>query len=133
MRCIMDIFFIDLSNLQPSQLYISKDKCLRIQKWFNPADLSNFEPIPIKQLGDKIIFTDGHTRAYMAYKVGLSQIPVYWESDDLDWTFYQKCVEACEEEEIYTIADLSGRVVDEVNYTLLWRNWCEALARSLEK
>lgn len=129
----MNIFFIELLNLQPSQLYISKDKCLRIQKWFNPTDLSNFEPIPIKQLSDKIIFTDGHTRAYMAYKAGLSQIPVYWDNDNLDWIFYQKCVEACEEEEIYTIADLSGRVVDEVNYTLLWRNWCEALARSLEK
>ena len=130
--CILDIFFVDLSILQPSQLYISKSKCLSIQKWFNPLDLSNFEPIPIKKLKDKIIYTDGHTRAYMAYKAGLSKIPVYWDTDDLDWTFYWKCVEACEKECIYTIADLGRRVVDEADYNVLWRNWCEELAKILE-
>lgn len=32
--------------------------------------------------GRNIIFTDGHTRAYVAYEAGLTEVPVVWEKSD---------------------------------------------------
>ncbi len=34
--------------------------------------------------------------AFKAYQAGLSQIPVYYDWDDLNWDFYQCNVQACE-------------------------------------
>ncbi|MBQ6844284.1 MAG: GNAT family N-acetyltransferase [Agathobacter sp.] len=116
-----------LLDIQPSQFYISKEKISKIKEWFHPFDLSNFEPIPIKKLNGKIIFTDGHTRAWMAYEAGLTEVPVVWDEDDLDWELYQKCVDACLECEIRTIANLKGRVLSSEDYVIKWDNWCDEL------
>lgn len=41
-------------------------------------------PLPVKLLNDEIIFTDGHTRAFVLWKNGVKKIEVYWESEDED-------------------------------------------------
>ena len=68
--------FMDLSYIKPSQLYISSKKLNNVLKWFNPKDYNSYEPIPIKKLDGKLIFTDGHTRAYAAYLKGVKTIKV---------------------------------------------------------
>ena len=114
-----------LTDIHPSQFYISQKKISEIEKWFNPQNLSNFEPIPIKKLNGKIIFTDGHTRAWMAYKSGIKKVPIVWDEDELDWDFYQFCVEGCLEREIYSIKDFEKRILSEENYIQKWDKWCE--------
>ena len=122
-------FMMKLDKIQPSQLYISSEKLSNVMKNFNA---NSIEPIPVKKLGDDIIFVDGHTRAFATYLHGLKEIPVYWEYEELDWEAYKICVEWCKKEGIYTIADLENRVIPHREYEILWYRRCEEMQRSLE-
>ena len=122
-------FMMKLDKIQPSQLYISSEKLSKVMKNFNA---NSIEPIPVKKLGDDIIFVDGHTRAFAAYLHGLKEIPVYWEYEELDWEAYKICVEWCKKEGIYTIADLENRVIPHREYEILWYRRCEEMQQNLE-
>lgn len=99
---------------------------------FDPDKPESIEPIPIKRLGNKIIFVDGHTRAFAAFLRGLSEVSVYWEDEELDWEAYKICVEWCRKEGIHTIADLRNRVVPQKDYKILWYRRCEKMQDDLE-
>lgn len=60
-----EIFLMELDKIQPSQLYISSRKLNSVMKNF-ASKPSLMEPIPVKKLGDRIVFVDGHTRAFAA-------------------------------------------------------------------
>jgi len=89
-------------------------------------------PIPIKQLNDDVIYTDGHTRSFAAHLNGLEKDSVFWDEDDLDWEAYEICVKWCKDEGIYTIADLKNRVVDSEGYRRLWHKRCDIMHEELE-
>ncbi len=125
------ILIMELSKIQPSQLYISSGKLYQVMKEFDPINMGTLSPIPIKKLGNDIIYTDGHTRAYAAYLKGLSSIRVFYDEDELDWEAYEICVKWCKEAEIYTIADLKDRIVSDKEYALLWDKKCDILHREL--
>lgn len=125
----MNIDKINFLEIQPSQFYISEKKVEDINKWFNPNDLSNFDAIPIKELNGKLIFTDGHTRAYVAYKAGIKNIPLYWEDEELGWDIYQVCVDECNKRDVYSIKDLDNKVLNQNDYKKLWNEWCDELHR----
>ena len=129
----MDISKLTLLDIQPSQFYVSEEKIHEIKLWFDKNDLTNFTPIPIKELNGRIIFTDGHTRAWVAYTVGLKIVPLIWDEDDLDWEAYQMCVDACVERNVHTVADFEGRILSGVDYKEKWDSWCDSLHESLEQ
>ena len=120
-----------LDHIQPSQLYISTRKLDIVMRNF-PSKITSIEPIPIKKLGDQIIFVDGHTRAYAAFLQGFSKVPVIWEDEELDWEEYEICVAWCKEGKIYTIADLNNRVVSHKEYKKLWYERCEKMQKDLK-
>ena len=63
----MNIDEIKLLDIQPSQFYISAKKLERVMKWFNPNDLSNFEPLPILSTVEKSFLltdTQEHLRCF---------------------------------------------------------------------
>ena len=126
------IFMMKLSEIQPSQLYICSEKLSEVMKTFNINKLESIEPIPVKKLGEDIIFVDGHTRALMAFLYGFSEIPVYWEDEELDWDAYKICVEWFKSEGVRTIADLRNRVIPQSEYEILWYERCEKMQRDLE-
>lgn len=123
----MGIEYLRLVDIQPSQFYLSQEKIDRIKQWFDPKDLSNFEPLPIKLLNGRIIFTDGHTRAWVAYEAGLTKVPLMWDEDDLPWDLYQNCVDACLEREVQTVADLAERILSPDEYKEKWLGWCKQM------
>jgi hypothetical protein len=100
---------------------------------FDPAKPESMEPIPIKALRNRIVFVDGHTRAFAAFLHDISEIPVYWENDELDWDAYQICVGWCRKEGIRTIVDLKNRVVSQEDYETLWYRRCEEMQEDLDK
>jgi len=122
-----------LSDIQPSQLYICSEKLSEVMKTFNMDDPRLMEPIQVKKLGNDIIFVDGHTRAFAAFLCGFSEVPVYWEDEELDWDACKICVEWCKREGIRTIADLRSRVVSHRDYERLWYERCGRMQRDLEK
>jgi len=125
-------FMMKLDKIQPSQLFISSEKLSEVMKTFDADKPASMEPIPIKRLGNEIIFVDGHTRAFAAFLHSFSDVPVYWENEELDWDAYEICVEWCRKEGIHTIADLKNRVVSQNDYEILWYKRCEKMQQNLE-
>lgn len=121
-----------LYEIQPSQLFISSEKLAQVMKTLDPTKPESFEPIPVKKLGNQVIFVVGHTRAFAAFLHGLSEVKVYWEEDELDWDAYEICVKWCIDEGIYTIANLKDRVVSSKEYEVLWLKRCEKMQQDLE-
>jgi hypothetical protein len=126
-------FMMKLNRIQPSQLYINSEKLSQVMKMFDSDRPESMEPIPIKELGNKIVFVDGHTRAFAAFLHNFSEIPVCWEDEELDRDEYKICVEWCKKENINTIADLKNRVVSQKDYEILWYKRCEKMQQDLKK
>jgi hypothetical protein len=118
---------MNLCDIQPSQLYVNLMKLQNILSWFKPEDINSYDAIPVKRLNNRIIFTDGHTRAYAAYLKGINEIKVYWDQDDLDWNAYQICVDWCINENINSIVDLEKRVISDEDYKVLWLEKCRKM------
>ena len=94
-------------------------------------DPERLDPLPVKESNGRIIFTDGHTRAFAAFLHGISEIVVYWDEDELDWEAYEICVGWCDEVGIRNIADLSDRVVGPGEYEQLWYARCQTMRDEL--
>ena len=127
-----DIYKLTLKDLQPSQFYISERKLASVEVWFDPADLSNFEPIPVKELDGVPVITDGHTRAVAALRVGVDRVPLVWDMDELDWRLYRACVTACRRRGILSPADLLTRIISAEEYVEQWDAWCDRLHADID-
>jgi len=126
-------FMMKLNEIQPSQLYISSEKLREVMKTFDSDKPESMESIPIKRLGNEIVFVDGHTRAFAAFLHSFSEVPVYWEDEELDWDAYEICVGWCKKDGIHTIADLKNRVMSQKDYEILWYRRCEKMQQDLAK
>lgn len=122
---------LPLAALQPSQLYISATKLASVEAAWQPPLLETLGPIPIKALDGRIITTDGHTRAFAAFRQGFTAIPVVWDEDELDWEAYRICVTWCLEEDITTIMDLEPRILSHEDYEQLWHERCRVMQAAL--
>ena len=123
----MNIIGMKLKELQPSQFYISAKKLEAVECRLNPADLSGFEPIPVKLLDGRAVMTDGHTRAVAAIRAGLDSVPLVRDEDELDWDMYRACVKACREQNVLSPEDLLTRIVSEEDYKEKWDGWCDTM------
>ena len=133
MSNLVKTFLMKLDRIQPSQLYISREKLNQVLKGLaNPRSLS-IKPIPLATLGIEVIFLDGHTRALAVFLRGASDITVCWEDEEIDWEMYRICVEWCKEEGIRSIADLERRIVSQEDYATLWIQRCRSLEQELDK
>lgn len=124
-------FMMKLDEIQPSQLFINSEKLSLVMKTFD-ANPRSIEFIPVKKIGDQVVFVDGHTRAFASFLRSISEVKVYWEEDELDWDEYEVCVDWCKKEGINTIADLRERVIPSKEYQVLWLDRCEKMQRELE-
>ncbi len=127
-----DIYKLTIKDLQPSSFYISERKLASVEAWFDPADLSNFEPIPVKELDGVPVITDGHTRAVAALRVGVDRVPLVWDMDELDWRLYRACVTACRRRGILSSADLLTRIISAEEYVEQWDAWCDRLHADID-
>ncbi|CAG9621537.1 hypothetical protein BACCIP111883_02310 [Sutcliffiella rhizosphaerae] len=116
---------MDIKKIQPSQLYINQSKLENLERQFNPDEITSNHPLPIKKQKEQIFFTDGHTRAFMYYKAGKKEIPVYWDEDELDMELYMTCLGWCKENKIHFIGDLKDRILPNEIYKELWINRCK--------
>lgn len=127
-----DPFLFSLFKIQPSQLYVSTAKLADVLAWWDPPRLETLPPIPVKALDDRIVATDGHTRALAAYRCGFREVPVVWDEDDLDWEAYRICVDWCLAAGIRSAVDLEGRLLSPEDYGVLWLGRCGAMQDALE-
>jgi hypothetical protein len=126
------IFLRRLDEIQPSQLFVSAEKLSRVMGDPDCITLQALAPVPLKELGGRVVLTDGHTRALAVHLSGLTDIRAFWDPDDLDWEAYEICVAWCREEGIHTVADLEDRVVPAEAYEVLWLERCRRMHQDLE-
>lgn len=103
----------------------------QVQTWWWPRHVGELSPVPVVVLGGSIAATDGHTRAFAAYRAGLRAIPVVWDADELEWDACRVCVDWRRAEGIRTIIHLAGRVVSPTMYAELWLDRCRKMYEGL--
>ncbi|MFX3619422.1 MAG: hypothetical protein ACE3JK_18125 [Sporolactobacillus sp.] len=126
-------FFLDLYQIRPSQLYLDAAKIERLKQSFDPLNIRNNPPLPVRKIGGEVFFTDGHTRAYLYDQARISLIPVYWDENDLDEALYNSCLDWCRKEQIIFISDLSERILPHDQYQELWIKRCEEEEKRLKQ
>ena len=103
---------VNITDLHPTQLYLSEKKLQDIQMICQSAEIINMNPISVLASGDRLLITDGHHRAYQALLAGQNTISAEWDKDGGD-ELYHLYAQACEERKIYSVLDLKNHILPE--------------------
>ena len=115
---------VKITDLHPTQLYLSEKKLQAIQMLDQSADIINVDPISVLAFGNRFLITDGHHRAYQALLAGRDTISAEWDRDGGD-ELYHLYAQACEERKIYSVLDLKNHILPQDEYEAKWYNWCD--------
>lgn len=115
---------VKITDLHPTQLYLSEKKLQAIQMLDQSADIINVDPISVLAFGNRFLITDGHHRAYQALLAGRDTISAEFDSDGGD-ELYALYAQACEERKITSVLDLKHRILPQDEYEAKWYNWCD--------
>ena len=115
---------VKITDLHPTQLYLSEKKLQAIQMLEQSAGIINVDPISVLTFGNRFLITDGHHRAYQALLAGRDTISAEWDRDGGD-ELYHLYAQACEERKIYSVLDLKNHILAQDEYEAKWYNWCD--------
>ena len=115
---------VKITDLHPTQLYLSEKKLQAIQMLDQSAEIINVDPISVLAFGDSLLITDGHHRAYQALLAGRDTISAEFDRDGSD-ELYHLYAQACEERKIYSVLDLKNHILPQDEYEAKWYNWCD--------
>ena len=115
---------VKITDLHPTQLYLSEKKLQAIQMLDQSVDIINVDPISVLAFGNRFLITDGHHRAYQALLAGRDTISAEWDRDGGD-ELYHLYAQACEERMIYSVLDLKNHILAQDEYEAKWYNWCD--------
>ena len=115
---------VKLTDLHPTQLYLSEKKLQAIQMLDQSAEIINVDPISVLAYGDRLLITDGHHRAYQALLAGRDTISAEFDRDGGD-ALYALYAQVCEERKIDSVLDLKNRILPQDEYEAKWYNWCD--------
>lgn len=115
---------VKITDLHPTQLYLSEKKLQAIQMLDQSVDIINVDPISVLAFGDRFLITDGHHRAYLALLAGRDTISAEFDRDGGD-ALYALYAQACEERKISSVFDLKHRILPQDEYEAKWYNWCD--------
>ncbi|MDU5561528.1 MAG: chromosome partitioning protein ParB [Streptococcus parasanguinis] len=115
---------VKITDLHPTQLYLSEKKLQAIQMLDQSVDIINVDPISVLAFGDRFLITDGHHRAYLALLAGRDMISAELDRDGGD-ELYALYAQACEERKISSVFDLKHRILPQDEYEAKWYNWCD--------
>ena len=115
---------VKITDLHPTQLYLSEKKLHDIQMLYQSAEIINVDPISVLAFGDSLLITDGHHRAYQALLAGRDTITAEFDRDGGD-ELYALYAKACEERKITSVLDLKHRILPQDEYEAKWYNWCD--------
>ncbi len=115
---------VKLTDLHPTQLYLSEKKLHDIQMLDQSEEIINLDPISILAVRNRLLITDGHHRAYQALLAGQDMISAEFDRDGAD-ALYDLYAQACEERKIDSVLDLKHRILPQDEYEAKWYNWCD--------
>ena len=122
-----------------SQLYLSEEKLARVRTWLSPDTAALCQPLPVHDFGNgRYTLTDGHSRAFAAFSMGILELPVLYDEDEIivkepGPTLYREDIRWCEWFGLSTVADLSQRILSAADYEQRWVERCERSFHLLTK
>ena len=122
---------VKITDLHPTQLYLSEKKLQAIQMLDQSADIINVDPISVLAFGNRFLITDGHHRAYQALLADRDTISAEFDRDGGD-ELYALYAKACEERKITSVLDLKHRILPQDEYEAKWYNWCDGFNQAVE-
>ena len=122
---------VNITDLHPTQLYLSEKKLQDIQMLYQSAEIINMDPISILTFGNRLLITDGHHRVYQALLTGQNTISAEWDKDGGN-ELYHLYAQVCEERKIYSVLDLKNRILPQDEYEAKWYNWCDGFNQAAE-
>jgi hypothetical protein len=118
----VEVFKIGLKHIAPEQLTVDEEKLKRVSSWIEvPEDVI----ICCVKINDKTVSIDGHSRLVAALRKGFEHVYAFYDPSDNDIEFFKNCLKWCEDENIYSIYDLSERVVSPEEHQRLWCDRCQ--------
>ena len=123
---------VNITDLHPTQLYLSEKKLQDIQMICQSAEIINMDPISVLASGDRLLITDGHHRAYQALLAGQNTISAEWDKDGGD-ELYHLYAQACEKRKIYSVLDLKNHILAQDEYEAKWYNWCDGFNQAVKQ
>ena len=115
---------VKITDLHPTQLYLSEKKLQAIQMLDQSVEIINVDPISVLAFGNRFLITDGHHRAYQALLAGRDTISAELDRDGGD-ELYHLYAQSCEERKIYSVLDLKNHILAQDEYEAKWYNWCD--------
>ena len=125
------IKLMSVDQLGPSQIYLSAEKIKSVTEWFNPQNMDEFQPLPVHDFGNgALTLIDGHTRAYVAYKRGVSILPVFYDNEDMitnriGHMQYKADIDWCKRFKLSHVKQLGNRILSKNAYQKLWMERCD--------
>lgn len=125
------IKLLDIDSLRLSQIYLSEEKIASITKWFHPEHMERFSPLAVHDFGNGMYtIVDGHSRAYVAYKSGVSRLPALYDNNDIvtgriGQMLYHADIDWCERFGLTHISRLGDRILNRRLYQKLWVERCD--------
>lgn len=111
------IISLEISKIQPSQLYINEKKLDRLLTWIkSPEEII----IPVIRRGTQWVCIDGHTRLKAAQLLGFKQIYVYVDEFE---PYIDDFIQFCQQDKKFTIYDLP--VISNEDYQIQWCLFCD--------
>lgn len=120
-----------IMELGVSQIFLNEDKIKAVEEWFDLGNMHIFEPLTVRDFGNgKYTLTDGHSRAYVAYKKGITVIPIVYDNDEIvageiGQKLYKTDIEWCNRFFIFNISHLAKRIINNDDYQRLWIERCD--------
>ena len=123
---------VNITDLHPTQLYLSEKKLQDIQMLYQSVERQNINPISVLAIGERLLITDGHHRAYQALLLGQDTISAEWDKDGGDER-YHLYAQVCEERKIYSVLDLKNHILPQDEYEAKWYNWCDGFNQAAKQ
>lgn len=118
------IFTLKLDIIQPTQFYIDRKKLDAVKTFVkNKEDII----IPVAKYEDQYISLDGHTRLYLAYRLGFSYVYAFI-TKSFDGTDY--FVKESKKRRVKAIKDMI--LLSHEDYRQKWDKFCDEYFESLE-
>lgn len=121
---------VNITDLHPTQLYLSENKLQAIQMLYQSVEKPNIDPISVLSFKNRLLITDGHHRAYQALLEGRDTISAEWDKDGGD-ELYHLYAQACEERKVYSVLDLKNHILPQDEYEAKWYNWCDGFNQAV--
>ncbi|WP_414051434.1 hypothetical protein [Macrococcus animalis] len=118
---------MNIDDLKLTQLYLNQRKVNEIGEWLDDNSIQN-TIISVIHYDNQFYIVDGHTRCFVAFNAGITQIPneIYdIDPNSVEMKLYFECMKWCKDSNIRHISDLSTRIVPEDSFNQLWINKCK--------